>query len=783
MAKKPSKPAGASASPAPRRRSSTVYVGYTAAALIVVAAVALGGWGGGGGGGGASVGALDPTAAAPTPAKARAERSPPSRKKKEQTSAQQLVSILNAASPSTGHRMAEARELARAEDVDVNMVLDTTTGENVPLSQLAFKAWTRTKSPDGVELVKELLARGANPDARASPAFNGGMPLLWQALQAEAPQLVRALLEAGAAIVPFIGPPRGNTNQGLSLLSVLFEYGKNLRKFTQLLFAINARARDEGPFASVDALLAEMRVVFVEAHAVYNESDAFKRLLSNLDAHGGEDGAAADASARRIDYYNLVDAARVHQEHGVATLRALVDRGVNVSNIALVDADGHNPLHYAAILGTDLMLLSLVEYMEDAIALEKKADAANAKLPALLQLALTTQDVLGRTPLHHAAMRTGMDARKVQTLAGLFKLAELSVGGQVLASKGIPPIVTFLETIPKDKFGKAWRDYYASTAPAKRLPKAKRPPPPAPYTAELSGGWGVSAPESRAAAAAARHALAPPEHCDIAQVLDEPSPVNFQQYLSANQPVVFRGGARGAALAGLRERWRKEPFLEQFGSRQVDVAALPKALAEVMGAAAPTSTTVRALAREMARASAAADAADGDAADDGAPPPAFHAAADLVKAQKGLLTDAERRPDFIAEVPGVPDAKVTEFAVALHLGPPGAGEPVHFARPTVDTLVYGRKRWVLLPPSDALFSSKPIARWFAEDYPYYRELKQNENITMLEFTQEPGDVVFVPDAWARGAVLLEESVGVQHEFDYHPNEVHLRLSVGQAPPR
>ena len=54
---------------------------------------------------------------------------------------------------------------------------------------------------------------------------------------------------------------------------------------------------------------------------------------------------------------------------------------------------------------------------------------------------------------------------------------------------------------------------------------------------------------------------------------------------------------------------------------------------------------------------------------------------------------------------------------------------------------------------------------------------------MLEFTQEPGDVVFVPDAWARGAVLLEESVGVQHEFDYHPNEVHLRLSVGQAPPR
>ena len=644
-------------------------------------------------------------------------------------------------------------ELARAEDVDVNMVLDTTTGENVPLSQLAFKAWTRTKAPDGVELVK-AAAHGAT-DARA-PAFNGGMPLR-QALQAEAPQLVRALLEAGAAIVPFIGPPRGNTNQGLSLLSVLFEYGKNLRKFTQLLFAINARARDEGPFASVDALLAEMRVVFVEAHAVYNESDAFKRLLSNLDAHGGE---TARRPTRRAAHRLLQPRrrrARAKARRRDAA-RARRPRRERVEHRAR-RADGHNPLHYAAILGTDLMLLSLVEYMEDAIALEKKADAANAKLPALLQLALTTQDVLGRTPLHHAAMRTGMDAQKVQTLAGLFKLAELSVGGQVLASKGIPPIVTFLETIPKDKFGKAWRDYYASTAPAKRLPKAKRPPPPAPYTAELSGGWGVSAP-SRARPPPPRHALAPPEHCDIAQVLDEPSPVNFQQYLSANQPVVFRGGARGAAppacaSAGARSRSSSSSIAAGRRRRAAQGARRGDGRRR-----ADLDDGARARARDGARVRRGGRGRRRRGRRRRAPP-AFHAAADLVKAQKGLLTDAERRPDFIAEVPGVPDAKVTEFAVALHLGPPGAGEPVHFARPTVDTLVYGRKRWVLLPPSDALFSSKPIARWFAEDYPYYRELKQNENITMLEFTQEPGDVVFVPDAWARGAVLLDGSVGVQ----------------------
>ena len=70
------------------------------------------------------------------------------------------------------------------EAVDPDASLDTTTGEAVPLVQLAFKAWTRTKTADGVALVQTLLERGASADARASPSFNGGMPLIWQALQA-----------------------------------------------------------------------------------------------------------------------------------------------------------------------------------------------------------------------------------------------------------------------------------------------------------------------------------------------------------------------------------------------------------------------------------------------------------------------------------------------------------------------------------------------------------------------------------------------------------------------
>ena len=57
-------------------------------------------------------------------------------------------------------------------------------------------------------------------------------------------------------------------------------------------------------------------------------------------------------------------------------------------------------------------------------------------------------------------------------------------------------------------------------------------------------------------------------------------------------------------------------------------------------------------------------------------------------------------------------------------------------------------------------------------------VQQNENITMLEFTQEPGDVVFVPDAWARGArVLAEVSVPRAHMLDGQ-FRVAPRASVG-----
>ena len=425
----------------------------------------------------------------------------------------------------------------------------------------------------------------------------------------------------------------------------------------------------------------------------------------------------------------------------------------------------------------------------------------------MLKVALYQQDVLGRTPLHHAAMRSGEKGTvKVQVLPGLFKLAELSVGGQVLAHKGIPPIVTFLENIPKDKFGKTWRDYYSSTMVAKPPPRAKRPPPPPPYGSdggEATGGWGVAAYDHDPVAPLA------PGRCDIAQVVDEPTAENFGPYLAANRPVIFRGGAAHAStFASLRARWRRDALLADAGLRDADLvgglAPIPFAstfdvqtrgatlgeLAEEMSAASarepPSTDALRASVSDaVARATAAND--DGHAAADASfaammdAAPRYHFSTDFVRAHAGtndgLVDDSELRPAFVAGVAGVGD---TPFRVALQIGPPGAGAPVQYHKAAIDVLAYGRKRWALLPPPDAIFSIKPVRQWFAHEHAHYAALAEAGNITMLECMQEPGDILFIPDSWGFGALHVQESIGLVHEFDFQPNEVRLRLSVGDG---
>jgi hypothetical protein len=96
----------------------------------------------------------------------------------------------------------------------------------------------------------------------------------------------------------------------------------------------------------------------------------------------------------------------------------------------------------------------------------------------------------------------------------------------------------------------------------------------------------------------------------------------------------------------------------------------------------------------------------------------------------------------------------------FYLGGPGTGSPFHFHKDAFNALMYGKKRWFLIPPASALYSTVPISTWVVNtslDGP-----KAPKGLQMC--TQNAGDVLYIPHGWAHGVVNLETSVGVAVEF-------------------
>ena len=103
--------------------------------------------------------------------------------------------------------------------------------------------------------------------------------------------------------------------------------------------------------------------------------------------------------------------------------------------------------------------------------------------------------------------------------------------------------------------------------------------------------------------------------------------------------------------------------------------------------------------------------------------------------------------------------KIKRPASHFYLGSAGSGAPMHYHSHAYNVLVYGRKRWVVLPPRHALFSKQHIANWLETEYKALRE-----DGAAMECIQEPGDVLYIPEGWAHGVLNLDDSIGFSVEF-------------------
>eukprot|EP00049_Salpingoeca_infusionum_P007183 m.116726 g.116726 ORF g.116726 m.116726 type:complete len:148 (-) comp13616_c0_seq16:293-736(-) len=84
--------------------------------------------------------------------------------------------------------------------------------------------------------------------------------------------------------------------------------------------------------------------------------------------------------------------------------------------------------------------------------------------------------------------------------------------------------------------------------------------------------------------------------------------------------------------------------------------------------------------------------------------------------------------------------------------------PMHVHADAWNALIYGQKLWTLLPPTEALYSTKHPAEFLDED------LAHLNPGTALKCTQSSGDVMYVPAMWSHSVLNQAESIGFASEF-------------------
>ncbi|CAE6966279.1 jmjd6-b, partial [Symbiodinium sp. KB8] len=113
----------------------------------------------------------------------------------------------------------------------------------------------------------------------------------------------------------------------------------------------------------------------------------------------------------------------------------------------------------------------------------------------------------------------------------------------------------------------------------------------------------------------------------------------------------------------------------------------------------------------------------------------------------------------------------------LLLGPRRSGSTLHkdpLGTSAWNALVFGKKLWVLFPPStppellrpeaDTDFSEESASCWFLHWWKSARARAWPERFTPIEFLQQPGEVVFVPARWWHAVLNLEDSLAVTQNF-------------------
>ena len=192
-----------------------------------------------------------------------------------------------------------------------------------------------------------------------------------------------------------------------------------------------------------------------------------------------------------------------------------------------------------------------------------------------------------------------------------------------------------------------------------------------------------------------------------------------ERYASCSKPVLIRGVPN---VDVLQTKWKRGNFERRFSTLPVEVGEIPYA---------------RSLGRDGGIKTFAEYRASGTG----------YAFVQLHPKQHSMLLNEIPKLGYFSNL--------VEVHTQFYQGAAGTGAPMHLHTDAWNCLVYGEKRWFLIPPFQGAYSAMPIRQWVDELYP---------SMQVLECTQRAGDVLYVPKYWSHAVLNTRESIGIAREF-------------------
>ncbi|CAE7913246.1 Jmjd8 [Symbiodinium necroappetens] len=122
------------------------------------------------------------------------------------------------------------------------------------------------------------------------------------------------------------------------------------------------------------------------------------------------------------------------------------------------------------------------------------------------------------------------------------------------------------------------------------------------------------------------------------------------------------------------------------------------------------------------------------------------------------------------EVPKLLRSRVDLRSAQFTLGGALMGSPLHHHVDAANSLLFGKKLWFLKPPAQQEFRKTTV----------YEDLFASGGPPGLKVLQQSGDLLYVPQDWAHGALCLNQCIGLAHEFDVRAQSIPVPVETVNA---